>query len=1309
MRELLLTELVKEVLGPRGGFREILDESPLNEYITGVLSPVTDQREREIEVDSEIPVEDSQTYEEETVDVDVSSPILFYPALDPKSRPSTMGLSFVVEAQETAKIDVCLTWARYFPLPIEVKGTKQRWQREPRSAIFELNLGASKTIYFDNQGKEVQNASGAEISFRVVVNPSEKNRCFVDVYIINQLKPSREDNTSAHIFQPQIRVLCPAGTKLVGSIRKTPGREEEQKLEFLYRERAVFARGHLCSATWRDIDPENRENLPSSLGAIASYKELPFSWPDVESLSQDDQKKFCPADVRTEFVPIYSIPFPELGWQAADAGKPELNADALAEMWDPKLLSVAVSPLIDGYEEWIKKTKIRIVSLPESDKKIANNLVSKCETVLERMKQGKNLLIGDKDARLAFCFANKAISTQRMWSHGTGFDWYPFQIAFILTALESVLNPASSHRKTCDALWVPTGAGKTEAYLALVAIVFAYRRRKAMEKMTGDLTGTGVSVMTRYTLRLLTIQQFRRTLSMITACEYLRVYALSKKKAVGWRPQSCPIKADFIWGSTPFSIGLWVGSGVSPNQLQDIWAQDHSIPGALSILRGQHGEGEPAQVLNCPACKAILAIPEMGLQPGKHVIHLVVRAHDSAKLLEVLKVKAKTFQGINVMSAELVPHSSQGFFALTLRVESSSILRSKEIDDLWQSTNDFLQANGVGVELVPVRASRPGYFIRYYVGRGKKDYDFEIFCANPKCPLHTPWCGGAPFGWVHGKDPSSHAPSPDGATIPVFPDGNRLIDVQEPFLQGRSQYLSDRIPIPAMTVEEQAFGRLPTVLVATVDKFARPPFEPRAAALFGNVEYHHCVYGYYRKYQHSAVDVSGHPSPAGPASLRNYQHLPHRLENPDLIIQDELHLIEGPLGSLVGIYETAVDFLCSEGKGCCAKYLASTATVRRAEEQTKGVFLRELQLFPPQGLTSDERFFVTDREIHPLDDTSPGRLYVGICAPGRGPLTPIRNIYARLLQSVWQLRKTPEIDRFWTLTGYFNAVRELAGARALYRQDIPQRVNQISQGDPRPLDDEKGIELSSRTPSTNLPAILDILNRCYPDAPDCLFSTAMFGTGVDITRIGLMVVNGQPKTTATYIQTTGRVGRSKGALVITFFRASRPRDLNHYEFFMGYHRHLHRFVEPITIYPFSPGVLERAIGPVSVFILRNMRTTTAEWHRDDAAPLMSTLRTTSPEVRGISITVSARESGQPKFRKPPPGKMMRVLKSKLDLWQQIAANSSNLRYVEYAIAVPPQYPVVLGDYQHQHAHLGVVYENAPRSLRDIEETTGFQT
>jgi len=1313
MREKLVTELVKEVLGPRNGIDETLDESPLREYVTGVLAPISGRVIPEIDSEAEIPAEDTQIYEEETADVDVSVPPLFYPALDPKSKPSTMGLSFVLEAAEIPEVHVCLTWARYATVK-EKKDGKPSWRREPRYATFSQELHSNQNLWFDESGKRVDLRSQAEISFHIIVSPFENNRHFISLYLVNRITLAKGQNVAAEhcIFQPQIRVVCGERTRLVPGVRRAPKWEDEQKLEFLHRHRPVLAKGHLSSAVWKDIDPENDVPNGVNVDLPECRNEPPFAWLDGNLLSTDQRELFSHADVRTEFVPMYSIPFPELDWKPDYGRPPELNACSLSEIWKPEILRDALSPLSSAYERWTSRMESKIDTLVESEKDGAKNLITECRNVLDRIKKGIDVLCSDDDARLAFCLANKAIDIQWKWSRKSDFTWRPFQMGFILMTLESIVNPESEYRKICDLLWVPTGAGKTEAYLAIVAFGIAYRRRKARKRANRELTGAGVSVITRYTLRLLTIQQFRRTLSVVTACECLRIHNVLQKKPIGWRPSDCPIKSDFLWGSTPFTIGLWVGGAVSPNRLGDTWGGNQIVRGALSILKGEQGEGEPAQVLNCPACNAILAVPQMGLQPGQHTIHFVIHTEDGHDLgKEIFHLKNQKFQNVAIDSASAFQHTSQGFNTLTLKIGIQNTLQPRTIEEFWKDIERWFLRRRCKAELVPVRASRPGYFERYYRGRGTNViYDFELFCPNPECPLHRPWIGGAPTGWAHGRHPH-RGYSPDGISLPLFMDGNCLIDVQEPFVRGEGKDISDRIPIPALTVEEQTYRRLPTIVVATVDKFARPPFEPRASALFGNVEYHHSVYGYYRRYQPSspASNSDGHPIPAGSGRAKNYDRLYRPPEPPDLIIQDELHLIEGPLGSLAGIYETAIDFLCSEGRNYPAKYIASTATIRRAAEQIRAVFLRGLQQFPPHGLTADERFFITEREIHALDDMPPGRLYLGVCAPGRGPHTPIVRIWGRLLQTVWQCRKHPGVDLFWTLTGYFNAVRELAGARALYRQDIPQMVDAISASNPRSLSDERSHELSSRTPSTDLPSILHILNREYPEAPDALFTTSMFGTGVDIPRIGLMVVNGQPKTTSAYIQSTGRVGRSKGALVVTFYRATRPRDLSHYEFFAGYHRQLHRFVEPITVYPFSTGVLDRTIGPVTVFLLRNMRSQTVDWHKDDTAPSMATLRTTALEVQDLPRIVDRRAQGQPPLRKPASRNVPQDVNSKLDRWQLFAARDPNLKYVEYAISVPPQFPVVLGDYQHQHSGLDVVYENAPRSLRDIEETTGFQT
>lgn len=1308
MRELFVAELVKDLLGPRGGAREVMTHSPLSEYITGVLAPqITDISAStgmglESTDGESVSTSAPESAEDEYQEQDVQTPPLLSPALDPRSLPMSFGISFAVEADRTPEADICLTWARYERIERE---DTVNWQRRPRYVIFTLRLDQRAVFYFDDRGRRVPD-SDAEISFHAEIKSLNGRRWLVNLYFVNRIRvPSGERvGVEHHIFQPQIRVVLKEGTKMVPADILQGEDEESQELSFLYRNRPVMGRGFLCSVVWKDIDPQ--QNYSGELDFPQCRGEPPFGWPDGEIIPQEYRNRFRVPDIRSEFIPLYSIPFPDMDWPDNYGDSPELRADILAETYDPNALSRALSPLVNGYERWIQELDSEISNLHNAQRQIALRIVQRCQEVLRRMRAGLDILRRDGDVRLAFCFANKAMDLQARWAGRGPLRWRPFQLGYILMTLESVANQNSVDRDVCDLLWVPTGAGKTEAYLFLIVFTLALRRRRA--QINGRM-GLGTAVIMRYTLRLLTIQQFRRLLRAITACEYLRVDGLGANTPVGWRPRNCNISGDFIWGSEPFSVGLWVGGGVTPNRLRDTWGGNRQILGALSILKGREGEGEPAQVLNCPACNSILAIPEEGIS-GHITLHLVIEvpANVDQNTMQncINTLSGQTFNRITVRSIRLSPHTSTGFYTLSLELDINGRATPQDIDTLWRTLRDTLPQ---GITLMPARASRPGYFIRWYTGqRGRRiEYDFEIFCPDPTCPLHRRWCAGAPLGWVHG---TSCLPWENPDVVPGIPDlrdGNRFVHVQESFRWNGNSYISDRIPIPALTVDEQVYHRLPSVIVATVDKFARPPFEPHASGIFGNVDHYHCVWGYYRAGTPPAsAGRGGHPGPIGRGSSRNYISVSPP-DPPELIVQDELHLIDGPLGSLVGFYETAVEYLCEEN-GNRVKYIASTATVRNAQEQVQNVFVRRLFVFPPPGLTADDRFFIRERESHPLEDGPPGRLYLGVCAPGRGPLTPQIRIYARLLQTAENIRNHPHmnVDPYWTLTGYFNAIRELGGARALYRQDIPERLMQIAGNRARRIPDDRTVELSSRTSSTSLPAILDLLSRSYPDAPDFLFTTSMFGTGVDIPRISLMVVNGQPKTTSSYIQATGRVGRQCGALVVTFFRASRPRDLSHYEFFCGYHRQLHRYVEPLSVYPFAPGVLERAAGPVCVFLLRNMRNTGNRWHEETRANLMASQRNAA-EVGSLLHIFNNRNSGQSPQKQH--GNLQSIVNSELDRWQNVAGLHANLRYVEYVSTGTPRYPVVLGDPPHRYAGLDVVYENVPQSLRDIEETCGFET
>jgi hypothetical protein len=1118
-----------------------------------------------------------------------------------------------------------------------------------------------------------------------------------------------------------------------------------------------MARGHLCGAVWKEIDPERPH------GTLEPPDSIPFVWTDSIAVPPGERPRFSPADLRTELVPSFPIEAPDMEWQAGEIPEPVLDAEALSEIWNPVELSEALRPLASGYRAWISQQEELLAIEPPDDQRLTEPCIAECRQVLERIEEAIGLLAADDNVRLAFCFANKAIALQSTWQRKRALKWRPFQLAFMLLNIPAIADPTNAHRQTCDLLWFPTGGGKTEAYLGLVAFTLALRRRRLSNH------GGGVAALSRYTLRLLTIQQFRRAVGIVTACEFLRVDGLENPgQPVGWRPREASSDENFLWGGIRFSVGLWVGAGVTPNRLLGIGpiptpsnryyyyagaidilqgaSRDYRGPNSrLQRLRNYHIEaaGEPAQLLSCPACGSILSVPdrqEEGLAPGKHTLHFPFSGEIAAPPTPGLV--SYDAMHLTVDDVQTTRHGSSGFgtLSVTFTVQDGFTLSGSQVDQWWYQV--IAPSLAKSIQLEAARPARPGYIILTYdnVQRNERQCDFDIYCPNPDCGLNQhAWAEQVPLRRDGMEQPgTSRGLTATGQTheLPLV-SGYQWQIVPGVFgcnddVQGTR--ISTRIPIPAMTVDDQTYHRCPSLVVATVDKFARLAYEPKAASLFGNVTHYHARWGYYREGvppSWGSLPTTVSPHPPGIARGNPLTTAVSPFPPPDLILQDELHLIEGPLGSMVGLYETAIDALCrssQEGRIVQPKYIASTATVRQAEAQVASLFDRTLTRFPPWASSSADRFFAREREIHPLESTHPGRLYVGICAPGRGAQTPIIRIWASLLQvsyDLWRENPSANTDRIFTLVGFFNAIRELAGALSLYRQDIPERIRfATTAGQPRSLDDDKKLELSGRATSTELPSLLQRLESKAPDAPDAVFCTSMFGTGVDVSRLGLMVVHGQPKTTSAYIQATGRVGRESGGLVVTFLRASRPRDLDHYEFFTGYHRALHRHVEAITLAPFSPRARERGLGPLGVTILRNASVigthpVAREWKIEQRlgsnyysqAHYMGSHRH-DPEVEQILQLMEDRAQAQPTGRRPLAGVVAAECGSELDCWAQLARehpDNDRFVYAEPALLRPPERHVVLGDPQHRAHQLAQAYKNAPQSLREVEETTTFRT
>ncbi len=403
--------------------------------------------------------------------------------------------------------------------------------------------------------------------------------------------------------------------------------------------------------------------------------------------------------------------------------------------------------------------------------------------------------------------------------------------------------------------------------------------------------------------------------------------------------------------------------------------------------------------------------------------------------------------------------------------------------------------------------------------------------------------------------------------------------------------------IPVLVVDEEIYRRLPALLIATVDKFAQMPWNPQVQMLFGRVTGKCSRHGFRSPETH---DSDSHPKSGVLGPAKTSDHGP--LRPPDLIIQDELHLISGPLGTLTGLYETAVDELCAwevGGKRVHPKVIASTATVRRAKEQVHALFARRLAVFPPQGLDVEDNFFAVQRKTSEV----PGRAYLGICAPGRRLKEAIIRVYVAYLtagEAVYR-RYGQHADPWMTLVGYFSSLRELAGTRRVVDDDVRNRAFRMDRAGLARRRLGTTQELTSRLGATDIPRVLDLLEVPFdpvaeakrkehrsdrPRPLDVLLATNMISVGVDVRRLGLMVCAGQPKTTAEYIQATSRVGRASPGLVCTIYNWARPRDLSHYESFEHYHATFYQHVEALSVTPFASRALDRGLSALLVSLIR---------------------------------------------------------------------------------------------------------------------------
>jgi hypothetical protein len=1073
-----LQELIeRDLLGPWDGEDEVLpprSQGPGERYLVGRLGPRQEAKSSQ-----------EAARETATVDADVAAggdgadpelPDLLTMQNVGRMWASSMGLSCVVDAG-TDILTVTATWGQYAKSEVldDAGNPHRQWARQSVRREIHVRLAGK-----DN---DTYPLTAADVYLAVAIrSQAAGGRRVVEIGLVNAQDEPYTNKDTAWLFQPRLVVTAAVDI-----------------------ERAAFcpiddpSDDTLEGAAPSGSDPEDRQlrllfrdQLRHSVGRNVA----------VHAHVRDGER--CAHRLETTWLPTYEVPATIA--PSAEAGTPladvELSMEALSTALAEEL-GEKLGPLAVGYAGWLDEQAVKIPQLPASLRETAESAIFIARQCANRIRAGIDLVsdpgkAGHKDALRAFQFANTAMLLQRQHTtigalrearQGMSYpealaqvneqgrevaSWRPFQLAFILLNLPALTDPGHKDRDEVDLLFFPTGGGKTEAYLGLAAYTFAIRRlQRAVGTGQSARSGDGgVAVLMRYTLRLLTAQQFQRAAALVCAAEVLRR------------------EDQRTWGEEPFRIGLWVGGSVSPNWYKEAADQITEVRDSPSSKRTG-----VLQTLVCPWCGTKL------------------RAH-----------------------RDLKPDDDRRRILL--------------------------------------------------------------YCPSGE-----------------GQDPC-------------------------PFSEMRSP--GEGLPI--LTVDEEIYRLLPSMVVATVDKLAQLPWHGYAGMLFGRVSEKCPRHGYRHPDMDERTDCRSKHQKSRTGLAATTSQPVTRLRPPDLIIQDELHLISGALGTIVGLFEAAIDELCGwpypgarNGTGRAGpKIVASTATTKRATEQVRGIFSRELAVFPPPVLDVADTFF--SRQVRVAPET-PGRRYLGICAHG----VRLKSAEIRLAEILLIAGQTlfdahgKAADPYMTIVGYFNATRELAGMRRYLDDDVTTRVRR--HGRARGMSDRivTGVgmleieELTSRISSADISAVLkrlevgftedldtstrrraiaqevasafkekrdrhELAQRFYKrgDAGglpvDVVLATSMLQVGVDVSRFGLMVVTGQPKNTAEYIQASSRVGRSaaKPGLVVTLYNWSRPRDLAHYEDFEHYHSTYYRQVEALSVTPYTRRALDRGTAATFVAAVRNV-------------------------------------------------------------------------------------------------------------------------
>jgi len=1135
IREKIVEEVTKILLGPIGGKNEELDKNPLDFYSVGVLfprvgksldicdpipetlesNPDEENDDEEIEKGDGDQTEDEKVKQRRNAKESVESEDSGEFELTTKFRPSAAGLS--VLTFKNANLNVAVNFAVYFKKQIERSIIKEDVTKTVKVSVYKHFpkefLFASQDGEFDfgtmthhKDGKITYIDLDENVRFSITTRSYPRNsKLEIKTFTLINLKEvtsfKNQKKAEDCLFQPVISINLEDGFQPFEDLSDLKLLSaEDVNLKLLYRNYKKYALGHGISVNWEQTNgliqnvytqvlPEERVNGVDLNPPIFKDKDILY----VKRLSGN-----------------------------------KINND-----YDWNIIENELKDFVNLYVEWIEAQESQLainpeLLLPELVQKAKENLKS-CRQLSARMYKGIEILGNNIDAKKAFEDANRAMFIQRVMADfskyrrkenrvqnnneifddalpdynqipynttsgkiwmdgklnvigdnekkGTLARWRPFQLAFLLSQINGIVDPTSVDRDTVDLIWFPTGGGKTEAYLGLTALAIFYRRLSAKRASNNPDNGSGVTVLMRYTLRLLNKQQFERASIIICACDLIR--------------RAEPVN----YGQVRISNGIWMGSSMTPNT-KDKQIEDYGNY-ISQINKGKQPntfQNSPP-LLSCPCC-------------GNRLV------------------------------------------------------------------KEFVDGKVIG---------RWGYF----QGRNNRNAPhgpYLMACTNTKCDFHV-------------------------KAINLAANKEKLL--------------------PVFEVDEIIYDKRPSLLFSTVDKFVQLAWKSNCFNLF-NIEFN------------------------GGQVNRLYP-------SPELIIQDELHLISSALGTIYGVYEIVIDKLCREAGGNISKIIGATATVRNAEDQCKKLYGRkEFLQFPPPATNTDDSFYSIKMEDDPKN-----RLYVGFMPSGVTTSTALIRLASVLLERIPALPfPNEDVDKHYTLVVYFNALRELGKFRTFLTDDIVAYRKLLANHFStfiKPFNNNSLCELSSvmtadeitkgldRLEKTTLPTGLDantflvkklyetgirtiydlktamgsiwndvFLNKTFFDQigleykkdfktdiaafrafAENIFldkshpiqiapATNMISVGVDIPRLNTMIVNGQPKTSAEYIQASSRVGRDGPGVVFTFLAPTKNRDRSHYENYKAFHQAYYYFVESSSVTPFSGPALEKVLPTVLIALTRSL-------------------------------------------------------------------------------------------------------------------------